>query len=433
MTMSDFYEQRQRQKAQDRADTREDKRLEAEIKRQADADKAEREQQREAARAEQERRDRREAEQRKKREKAERAQRRADQLGLAKAWLAAEADTAFSVALIILAVVPAIISQVGALSGKTDPGSATSLALMLELGAWSATVGATRAMKDGRPVTPYRVAMWGCAAIAAAINVAHNGGVHDWFGWVMGAASLAGVAFWELRCVGRHGTSRRTKAERKEARKRRLHQKERKRLHPEIWHTAAGILADAEYGSITQEQAWTLAREIHRGTNEAGLTPALVALREASRKQMEKARGTVAAAAEADPLFPDTVPDELLREFRGTFGTVYRSPLGSDADGDEGPSDGPLNTAPKAPSGGPSDTAGALGGKEKQATRGGRRERLPKPLDPEHLEQVRYEAMKLGTQKKTISNRIVRKLIGGGENEYIARLTRTVKGERGEQ
>lgn len=239
--------------------------------------------------ADRQRQDRREAEQRQRREKAEQAAKRAQRLTAAREWLRDEADTAFSVALILLAVIPAIVSQVGALSGKTDPWSATALALMLELGAWSATVGASRAMRDGRPVLPYRIAMWLCALVAAAINVSHNGGFTDWFGWVMGAASIAGVAFWELRCVGRHGTSRRTKAERTEAKARKVHARNRRRHHRPIWDSASRILSGAPYGTLTRDEAWALAWADVHGDLTPGRTGAMELQRAANRKALGEA------------------------------------------------------------------------------------------------------------------------------------------------
>lgn len=423
MTMSDYYEERRREKREDAEQARADRKLDAELKRQEDADRADLQRRTEADRVEAARRDKREAEGRRKREQAERAQRRAVRATTARTWLAAEADTAFSIALILLAVIPAIVSQVGALTGKTDPGSATALALMLELGAWSATVGASRAMKDGRPVTPYRMSMWGCALIAAAINIAHNGGFYDWFGLVMGAASIAGVAFWELRCVGRHGQSRRTKEQRAEDKQRRLHVKERKRLHPDIWATAAVILADAGYGDLTHEQAWTMAREIHRGTTAAGLTPALVALRAQSRKSMAEA---AALDSDSDPLFPDTIPDALLAEFTGTFGTVYRSPLGTTTDGDDNPGGTPARATPKNPSGGPSDSPGTLGRKGKQASGRASGKTPQKAVAEADVAKALTLARALGSAGK-LSTANVRDAIGGGANEYVVRVRREAK------
>jgi hypothetical protein len=405
--VSEFYKER-----------REDKRLEAQLRRQ------ERE-----AQAEQARKDQAAEHQRRRREQADRAQRRTAQAAAARGWLAAEADTAFSVALILLAVIPAISSQVGALTGKTDPGSATALALMLELGAWSATVGASRAMKDGRPVTPYRVAMWGCAAIAAAINVAHNGGLTDWFALVMGAASLAGVAFWELRCVGRHGTSRRTKEERATEKARRVHAKNRAAAHRDVQRTAERIVAAATFGEAEFEQAFTDAWEVHHGTREVGLTPAMVALRAQSTRRMADA---LAAQRDAEPLFPDTVPDDLLAAFTGPVGSMYRSPVGRpDGDDGEGGRSVPLAT-PKGPSSGPARAAESLGGKGKERATGGRRERTRRPLDDADIDRVRAYADLLAEGRQTISVRKVGELLGGGENDYLSRLTRHVKDSRGE-
>lgn len=249
-----------------------------------EADRADRRAEREEAR-----KDQAAAEGRRRRDRADRSARRAQRFTAARTWFATEGDTAFTIAMIGLAVVPAILSQVNALSGKTDFGSALSLALMLELGAWSATVGGSRAMRDGRPVLPYRIAMWLCASIAAGINVTHNGGPADWFAWVMGAASLAGVAFWELRCVGRHGASRRTKAQRIEDRARRRHLRERRRDHKPIWESARRILSGAPYGRLTADEAWATAWADVHGDLEPGRTGAMEVQRAANAKALREA------------------------------------------------------------------------------------------------------------------------------------------------
>ncbi|MET9183476.1 hypothetical protein ABZX88_35475 [Kitasatospora aureofaciens] len=239
--------------------------------------------------AEEARKDRAAAEARRRRDRADRAAKRADRFQAARTWFASEGDTAFTILMILLSVTPAIASQVGALGGKTDELSAVSLALMLELGAWSATVGGTRALRDGRPVLPYRIAMWGCAAVAAGINVSHNGGPADWFALVMGAASLAGVAFWELRCVGRHGQSRRTREQRAEDRAKRRHQRRRRKHHRPIWESAQRILSGAPYGSLTADEAWAMAWQDVHGDLTPGRTGAMEVQRAASAKQLHEA------------------------------------------------------------------------------------------------------------------------------------------------
>lgn len=428
--MSTNWREERRQDRLDAAEqAREDKRLDTELKLRAEQDRAERQRQADADRAEQLRKDKREAEARAKRERAERAQRRGAQIAAARGWLAAEADTAFSVALILLSVIPAIASQVGALTGKTDPGSATALALMLELGAWSATVGASRAMKDGRPVGPYRVAMWACAAVAAGINVSHNGGFTDWFGLVMGAASMAGVAFWELRCVGRHGTSRRTKEERAEEKARKAHSQKRAADHQDVQRTAERIVSAGSHGTTEFEVAFSSAWEVHHGTREVGMTPAMVALRAKSRQRMAEA---AALDADAGPLFPDTVPGGWIEEFGNTPGSMYRSPFGDPQDGDDSGTGTVSAKTPRKPSPGSTKAAESLGGKGKRRLPGGRRERAQKPLDPAHIERVRRYADLLAEDGKLISVRLVGEYIGGGETDYLSRLTRHVKQQRGE-
>ncbi|MFB6889445.1 hypothetical protein ACFCX4_09055 [Kitasatospora sp. NPDC056327] len=268
--------------------------------------------------AEEARKDRASAEARKRRDRADRTARRTDRLQAARKWFASEGDTAFTVAMILLSVTPAIASQVDALIGKTDGLSAVSLALMLELGAWSATVGGTRALRDGRPVLPYRVAMWGCAAVAAGINVAHNGGLTDWFAMVMGAASLAGVAFWELRCVGRHGASRRTREERADDRAQRRHARRRRRHHAPIWESAQRILSGAPHGSLTADEAWALAWADVHGDLTPGRTGAMEVQRAANAKALNEALNP-----RPKVLFP--LPGEELTVLPLPDLSVYRS------------------------------------------------------------------------------------------------------------
>ena len=415
---AEFYEQR-----------RQDKRLDAELRQQREQADADRLRQERNERAEQARKDKAAEQQRRKREQADRQQRRTERIANAKTWLAAESDTAFSVLMILLAVVPSVASQVGALGGKVDFGSAVSLALMLELGAWSATVGGARALRDGRPTAPYRLAMWGCALVAAVINVAHNLERGWWVAAVLGLASLAGVAFWELRCAGRHGTSRRTKEERAAEKGRKAHAKERAAAHQDVQRTAERIVSAAAFATVEFETAFASAWEVHHGTREVGLTPAMVALRAQSKRRMTDALGTEADDA---PLFPDTVPDDLLDAFTGPVGSMYRSPI-ERPDGDDGEGGGGVSrTAPKRPPTGPSQAAEALGGKGKRRILGGRRERAQRPLDPADIDKVQAYANLLAESRKTISVRTVKDLIGGGETDYLSRLTRHVKQLRGE-
>ncbi|MFJ4673023.1 hypothetical protein [Kitasatospora purpeofusca] len=329
-TMTDWRADRRADRSADRAEDRADRKLAAE----------------------EARKDRASAEARKRRDRADRAARRADRLQAARTWFATEGDTAFTIAMILLSVAPAIASQVDALAGKTDGLSAVSLALMLELGAWSATVGGTRALRDGRPVLPYRIAMWGCAAVAAGINVAHNGGVKDWFALVMGAASLAGVAFWELRCAGRHGQSRRTRQQRADDRARRRHARQRRRHHKPIQESAERILSGAPHGSLTPDEAWALAWADVHGDLTPGRTCAMEVQRVANAKALREALNS-----RPKVLFP--LPGQELTVLPLPELSVYRSKAvdgpetaaldaGTPQVGDQIP--GPSTVPPKAPS-----------------------------------------------------------------------------------
>ncbi|MGW1088421.1 hypothetical protein ACWD4L_19370 [Streptomyces sp. NPDC002596] len=86
---------------------------------------------------------------------------------------------------------------------------------MLELGAWAATAGEARVLREHRRVAPYRVAVWSFAALAAAVNACH--GSHDYGpadSIVLAASSIAPVALWHMVMAGRHSAKAKcTKAE----------------------------------------------------------------------------------------------------------------------------------------------------------------------------------------------------------------------------
>ncbi|MBC3844719.1 hypothetical protein GXW82_44500 [Streptacidiphilus sp. 4-A2] len=270
------------QRRKDRADAAEQRRK--------DADAAQVRQQREKAAA------RREAT----RAKEERAERWSKRAGSARAWLMAEADTAFALLVMACAIVPAVTYQWRSLHGHgVGSAIAAALAAMLEASAWVATVGASRAGRDGRPVLPYRIAMWVSASIAATIN--YIGGVSSHgvaVGLVLAVASLAGIGIWELRSLGRHGTSTRTRAQRAEDRARARHARKRRRAHKDVLRVAERIWSAAPYGSMTPDEAWAVAWEIHTGSADPGLTPEL------ERQRVEARAALRAALTVQEPSVP---------------------------------------------------------------------------------------------------------------------------------
>ncbi|WP_030698717.1 DUF2637 domain-containing protein [Streptomyces albidoflavus] len=404
-----FYEERRRDRATDRAEDRLDRLAEAEAARQERAALAEERRKEREARTEEERRVRAERKRDKTRRKAERKKARAE---LA-AKLGKEGDTVGALVVMACGIVPALFLQLRALNGEDLPGIISlCLAVMLEAGAWVATVSGERAKREGRPVGRFRVVMWACASFAAVINYSHAPG-GGWLAWVLAAASYAGVFFWEVRGWGRHGTkATRTKAQRKEARRRRRHDRKRRRRFRDVYARYTDILTAHPYGTVDTETAW---RDAWRDTHGADIavTAGVVARRGQAGKALAAAHGVGVETL---------IVEQLLDDVFGGDG------------GDDGPA---ARRSGKGPNGGPSKegrTAKTLGRKGKRVTgrlAGRTAPKVPnKPLDETHLDRVRSLADVLpgGAADLSVSN--VRMAIGGGNTRYAMQLRDAVKAER---
>ncbi|MEU2395065.1 hypothetical protein [Streptomyces sp. NPDC007369] len=404
MTTS-FYEERRKDKAADRAEDRADRRADRE------ADRADR-----AAKREEARRLRRERDRDRARRRAERKATRRELY----ARLRREGDTIGSVVAMACSIIPALYFQLRALTGEGSLPAviALCLAIMLESGAWVATVAGERAKADGRPVGVFRAAMWGCASFAAAINYAHAPGP-DWLAWVLAASSYGGVFFWELRGWGRHKSrASRTKAQRKEERRRRRHDRRRRRRFPQVYRRYTDILAAVPFNSLNPEKAWRMAwHDVHRAH------PSITADVLAGRVSADKALTEAVAGAE---LSPESIAVELL------LADVFRT-----GGGDDGWAGGPFGNGPdddpdEGPEGGRTGVPGGattLGRKGKQAP-GRTSSKTPnKPLNEADLDKVRALADILGGAAKLSVDK-VRDAVGGGTNAYLIRLRNAVQEER---
>ncbi|MEU7153845.1 DUF2637 domain-containing protein [Streptomyces sp. NPDC045456] len=393
-----FYEERRKDKALDREQDRADRRADR------DADRADREAEREEAR-----RLRRE----KKREKA----RRRDERRAARAALLAKArnggDTIGSVVAVACSIIPALYFQLRALTGEGSlPGLiALCLAVMLESGAWVATVAGERAKREGRPVAVFRAAMWGCASFAATINFAHAPGP-DWLAWVLAASSYGGVFFWELRGWGRHKTkASRTKAQRKEERRRARHDRRRRRRFPAVHARYIDILTAHPYGTVDPEDAW---RDAWRDTHGADLavTAGVVAHRGRADKALAAAHGVGVETLAVEQLLDDLFPGD------GSDG----GPAGRRSS--RGPNDGPSMGGRGA------KTLGRKGKRTIRHLTGRTAPKVPeRPLDEADLDRVRALADLLGGAAK-LSVKNVREAVGGGNTRYAMALRDAVKAER---
>ncbi|MFE2829186.1 hypothetical protein [Streptomyces sp. NPDC059271] len=390
---------------------RKERLAEAEAARIRDEARAEQRRKDEEARQEEERRLRAERKREKARRKAERKKARAELF----AKLGKEGDTVGALVVMACGIVPALYFQLRALNGESLPGIISlCLAVMLEAGAWVATVSGERAKREGRPVGRFRVVMWACATFAAVINYSHAPGPSGgWLAWVLAAASYAGVFFWEVRGWGRHGTKgTRTKAQRKEARRRRRHDRKRRRRFPAVYARYTDILTAHPYGSVDHEKAWADAWQDTHGA-ELAVTAGVIAHRGEADKALAAAHGVGVETLMVEQLLGDV--------------------FGGDG-GDDGPA---ARRSGKGPNGGPSKggrTAKTLGRKGKQAVdrlTGRTAPKVPnKPLDEAHLESVRSLADVLpgGAEDLSVSN--VRMAIGGGNYRYAMQLRDAVKAER---
>ncbi|MGW2227481.1 DUF2637 domain-containing protein [Streptomyces formicae] len=410
MSTTSFYDERRKDKSADRAEDRLDRRTEREEDRKERAALAEIQRQERAARAEEERRLRKEREREKARRKAERKAARAELF----AKLGREGDTVGAMIVMACGIIPALFFQLRALNGESLPGIISlCLAVMLEAGAWVATVSGERAKREGRPVARFRVVMWACASFAAAINYAHAPGESGgWLAWVLAAASYAGVFFWEVRGWGRHGTkASRTKAQRRADRRRRRHDRRRRRRFPTVYSRYTDILTAHPFGTIDAEEAWRTAWRDEHGA-ELATTARVVARRGHADKALAAAHGVGVETLAVEQLLGELFPPD---------------------GGDDGPA---ARRSPGGPNSGPSKggrIAKTLGRKGKQAIgkRSGRTApKVPnKPLDVGDIAKVHALADVLGGAAH-LSVKNVRSAIGGGNYRYAMRLRDHVKAER---
>ncbi|MEU8767770.1 hypothetical protein AB0C94_12515 [Streptomyces griseus] len=279
-----YREEKRADQAAARDAAREDRRLELQtqleaerlraVEKRADAEaKAEREAKAAEARHRQEQADRKAADAKKAARKAAAAAKRARQVR----WLKANPATLFVAFVMVASIVPAVVSQVAALSGaKVDVLLAALLAAMLEGGAWAVTFMGKQAEDAGRETRKYRIATWATASAAAAVNFWHGleaYSAHPWVAVVLGGSSLFAIYIWDMKTHGSHGP---TRAERREAKARKAHEQARRKDHKEIAQEADRLKSAMPFGAISDEQAFAAAWRIHKGA-EPGLSAELYA------------------------------------------------------------------------------------------------------------------------------------------------------------
>lgn len=250
----------------------EEKRRADELKaeqRRADADaKAELERKAVAEKRRQEQADKKQADAEKAAKKADAAAKRARLTR----WLKTNPATLFVAFVMVASIVPAVISQVGALSGASvNVAMAGLLAAMLEGGAWAITFMGKSAEDAGRETRKYRIATWATASAAAGVNFWHGleqYAAHPWVAFVLGGSSLFAIYIWDMKTHGSHG---KTREEKKEEKARAKHLSARRSHHKDVAKEADRLLSALPYGSVTEEAAFEAAWRIRHGA-EPGLT-----------------------------------------------------------------------------------------------------------------------------------------------------------------
>ncbi|WP_331724085.1 DUF2637 domain-containing protein [Streptomyces rubiginosohelvolus] len=334
------------------AQEREDRRLELEAKLKAKEIAAEQRRKDDEVKAEQARKDadakrrQEQADKRARQQEKERASaaRRA-RIGKLTGWLNANPVTAFVAFVMVCSIVPAVISQVGALShANVNVLLAALLSAMLEGTAWALTFMGKQAEDAGRPAGKYRVATWVTAFLAAGVNYWHWADAlpnDKWVAFVFAGSSLIAIYLWDMKTHGSHG---KTTEERRREKARRKHLADRRKHHKAIAEEADRLLSALPFESVTDEEAFETAWRIKKGA-EPGLSAEVYA-------NATNARVALGAAFELG----EQVRPELVRA--GMLASLYNPLPGSPAQGI--PALGPSSPLPALQR--PSEGATALAG-----------------------------------------------------------------------
>jgi hypothetical protein len=264
--MSSYRQERRADQVAAREADREDRRLELEVQLKAKELKAEQARKDADNRRRQEQADRKQAAAEKAATKAARAAKNAKRLR----WLKSNPATLFVAFVMVASIVPALISQVGALTGASVNGAmAALLAAMLEGGAWAITFMGKQAEDAGRETRKYRIATWCTAAAAAAVNFWHGleqYAAHPWVAVVLGGSSLFAIYIWDMKTHGSHGL---TRAQKRAAKGRKAHLAARRKHHKEIAAQADRLQSAMPYGVLDDESAFAAAWRIATGAEPA--------------------------------------------------------------------------------------------------------------------------------------------------------------------
>ena len=338
-------------------------------------------------------------------------------------WIQADPARAFVRLVQVCSIVPAVISQVGALTGAgVDTVLAGLLAAMLEGAAWALVAMGSRAEGE-RSTRTYRVGAWTAAAIAAAINFSHGRqeyAGHTWVAVVLGLSSLIAVWLTDLQTHGGRGP---TKAEKALAKARAEHTKRRAAHHSGVLEVAERLLSATPYGSLHPDDAWKIAWGYVEGVEVPGVTAKLIAGQlqaQARIGEVSAPRANPAGWDPAMPLDPFLTGEDSV--YRAAFPEALEQASRRSSDSPE-----PLGgIGAQRPGNGPQKGTAAA---QKQGAGNGQQTAGERPLDPEDLAQVRSLADLLEASGQALTAPQVRKLLGC-RNEYAVRLRRAIETER---
>ncbi|MDI5964842.1 hypothetical protein [Streptantibioticus silvisoli] len=414
--MSDWSEERRRNKAADAEQTRKD--ADAAAARRAKSRREEDERRRANAQA-----DKAQARAEKLQERRDKANRRRER---AAAW-----SKATTPGLIYrrgtLALVTA--SALGSLPAQIAHFAGISLMLLplpfaLEGAAWVMAAGVAYADERHLPGWVRWMLRGFClaaAGFAAYINYGYGAAEASAAGYGLAAVSLLGPMFFEVRqWVGTLSESAVTPEAKAEVKAREAHAKKRANDHKDVVALADRLVSAAPFGTLSPEDAFAQAWEIKNGTRLPGMTPALHV--QAAQSRVSLAASLAAVDTKKHGISPEAAAVELF--LADTF-----TPGGEDGDGTA--TSGP-QTSPQGPGGVDSQAAPGkplkrlttLIGKGKRAVS----EDDERPLAEDDLTKVRALADELGGAHK-LSATNVRKCIGC-RTAYASRLRDAVKAEQ---
>lgn len=344
----------------------------------------------------------------------------------------------------LLAALPAQLSYFLKLHRKGDASGDMAwlmapVPFFLELLAWVGVLGTQWAHRKGLPRWPFWILTAGLASIAGYINLTHGATEYGTVaGVALAATSMIGPVLAEVRQVleskaAVDNRSREQRAKEKEAAKKeaaeareetkrhKLEDERRRAKWGEVFAEYERIVAAHPIGAITRNEAWKAAWDnLHM--LPVGVTVGTLAAREVAREAIDRLMADSDRTRESVAV--DLFLSDVFDPSPGDGGTAGGAR-------DKGPQSGPQGTGGSSkltPPAATTESPTALLGKRKQPPRPSPQTEPERPLDEADVQKVRELAKALGSASN-LSHSAVKKAVGGGRNDYLARLRRHVQNE----